>query len=115
MQTKPKVTKHDLLASEKLIIKSLMSPLAVLDDEKKQAPTAPAAANNLLGLCSIQDFSGVFGNHNSDLHATHADARGFYTYLNNWYTANYWYGDGSVKTWLYECRRGLHFLSFRAR
>jgi hypothetical protein len=102
MQTKPKVTKHDLLASEKLIIKSLMSPLAVLDDESKQAPTAPAAANNLLGLCSIQDFSGVFGNHNSDLHATHADARGFYTYLNNWYTANYWYGDGAVKTWLYE-------------
>ena len=50
----------------------------------------------------VLDFSGVFGNHNSDLSQTHNDARGFYTYLYNWYTANFWYVDGAVKSWLYE-------------
>ena len=63
--------------------------------------TAPAAPNNLLGVCSIQDFSGSLGNHNSDLHATHADAQGFYNYLYQWNTANFWFQDGNVKTWLY--------------
>jgi len=63
---------------------------------------APAAPNNLLGVCSIQDFSGSLGNHNSDLHQTHADALGFYQYLYQWYTANFYYKDGNVKTWLYE-------------
>ncbi|MVN20506.1 DUF6345 domain-containing protein [Mucilaginibacter arboris] len=67
----------------------------------KNIPQA-AAPNNLLGLCSIQDFSGSLGNHNSDLHATHADAQGFYNYLYNWYTANYYMKDGAVQTWLYE-------------
>ncbi len=61
-----------------------------------------AAPNNLLGLCSIQDFSGSLGNHNSDLHYTHADAQGFYNYLYNWYTANFYMKDGAVQTWLYE-------------
>lgn len=61
-----------------------------------------AAPNNLLGVCSIQDFSGSLGNHNNDLQYTHADAQGFYSYLQNWYTANYYMKDGAVQTWLYE-------------
>ena len=62
----------------------------------------PAPANNLFGLCSVQDFSGVFGNHNSDLTYTHADAQGFYSYMNIFYIPNYWFKDGGVQTWEYE-------------
>lgn len=102
MDTQNKPSKHDLLVSESLIIKALASPLSKTEQDNGNAKKTAAPANNLLGMCSIQDFSGVFGNHNSDLHETHADARGFYNYLYNWYTANFWYGDGAVKTWLYD-------------
>ncbi len=61
-----------------------------------------AAPNNLLGVCSIQDFSKSLGNHNADLKHTHEDALGFYKYLYQWYTANFYYKDENVKTWLYE-------------
>lgn len=79
--------------------KVIPSPFETTTDKNILQAAAP---NNILGLCSIQDFSGSLGNHNSDLHATHADAQGFYDYLHNWYTANFYYKDGAVKSWLYE-------------
>jgi hypothetical protein len=56
----------------------------------------------MYGFNSIQDFSGVFGNHNSDLSQTHADALGFHAYMANFYTKNFWFKDGGVQSWQYE-------------
>jgi hypothetical protein len=39
-------------------------------EEKTGSVGAPAPMNNMYGFNSIQDFSGVFGNHNSDLSQT---------------------------------------------
>lgn len=87
-------------------MENLLAEKAVPSPFEKKLPQAglqtAAAPNNILGLCSIQDFSGSLGNHNSDLHYTHGDAQGFYNYMYNWYTANFYMKDGAVKTWLYE-------------
>ena len=70
--------------------------------EKGDSVKGPAPMNNMYGFNSIQDFSGVFGNHNSDLSQTHADALGFHAYMANFYTKNFWFKDGGVQTWQYE-------------
>lgn len=52
------------------------------------------------GACSIEDFLPA-GSGGSDLYATHEDAEGFLDYPTQFRNANFWYKDGSVKSWMY--------------
>jgi len=92
--------------AEKVVSAKLKKPEnPFAGDAKEQfnkAVAAAAPANNMFGLGSIQDFSGVFGNHGSDLSQTHGDAQGFYDYMHNFYTPNYWFKDAGVQAWQYE-------------
>lgn len=73
--------------------------------EAKPAASMVGAAqpvNGMYGFNSIQDFSGTLGNHHSDLSQTHGDALGFNAYMAKFYTQNFWFKDGGVKSWQYE-------------
>jgi Family of unknown function (DUF6345) len=86
------------IKSPSVAIENLKSPFAHTSKDSLGANPA----NNTYGFSSIQDFSGVFGNHNSDLFATHGDAIGFHNYLHNFVEHNFWFKDGNVKTWQYS-------------
>ena len=95
---------------KKISIEDEVATISSLELGDLKSPFAPAEkgalgaapANNTFGFNSIQDFSGVFGNHNSDLHQTHGDALGFYNYLHNFVEPNFWFKDSGVQTWQYE-------------
>lgn len=55
------------------------------------------AANDSYGFCSIEDFPPGVG----DLGLTHDDAWGFYDYVDQFDTPNFWYQDGGVLAWIY--------------
>ena len=78
------------------------NPFAADAKPAKANVGAPQPVNGMYGFNSIQDFSGSLGNHNSDLHQTHGDALGFNAYMAKFYTQNFWFKDGGVKTWQYE-------------
>lgn len=52
---------------------------------------------DMYGACSIETFSSA-----SPLGLTHEDAAGWIDYVTRWTPGNFWYGDGSVKVWMYE-------------
>lgn len=56
-----------------------------------------AAANDMYGFCSIEDFPPGIG----DLSLTHDDAWGFYDYVDQFVTPNFWFQDGNVLSWIY--------------
>jgi len=93
---------QDVLDTETRTIelKSLKNPFA--RGGKSKGLTGGNTTANVYGLCSIQDFSQTLGTHAHDLSYTHADAQGFYNYLNNFYSANYWFMDSGVQSWGYE-------------
>ena len=77
----------------------------VLLDANPFAPTRASrkggvranAINDSYGFCSIEDFPAGIG----DLGATHEDAQGFYDYVRQFDTPNFWFRDGSVLSWIY--------------
>lgn len=67
-----------------------------------QSPIAQTRATisgsaDMYGACSIETFSSA-----SPLGLTHDDAAGWIDYVTRWTPGNFWYGDGSVKVWMYE-------------
>ncbi|MGH8866765.1 MAG: DUF6345 domain-containing protein [Actinomycetes bacterium] len=62
-----------------------------------RAGARAAAANDMYGFCSIEDFPPGIG----DLSATHDDAQGFYNYVAQFVTPNFWFRDASVLQWIY--------------
>lgn len=60
------------------------------------APRA-AAATDMYGFCSIEDFPPGIG----DLSRTHDDAQGFRDYVAQFVTPNFWFQDGNVLSWIY--------------
>jgi len=56
-----------------------------------------AAANDMYGVCSIEDFPPGIG----DLSLTHDNAWGFYDYVDQFVTPNFWFQDGNVLSWIY--------------
>jgi len=51
----------------------------------------------MYGFCSIETFLPGVG----DLSATHDDAQGFYNYVAQLETPNFWFQDGGVQSWIY--------------
>lgn len=66
-------------------------------------PAAPEAAAGdarggakIYGVCSIEKFC-----NQGALSLTHDDAQGFYNYVKQFTTPNFWYQDGGVQPWIY--------------
>ncbi|MDQ3222784.1 MAG: hypothetical protein M3Q75_04815 [Gemmatimonadota bacterium] len=79
------------------------APVALRGDDDPAAPehatrqVRAAAANDMYGFCSIETFLPGVG----DLSAAHDDAQGFYNYVAQFETPNFWFEDGGVQSWIY--------------
>jgi hypothetical protein len=74
------------------------NPAAEGDSLAGLAAAATAAASNMVGTMSVQDFQGMQLN----LSNTHASADGFRNYFTTWYTPNFARKDAGVSAWLYR-------------
>lgn len=83
---------------------SLISETPLMIMESPQAPEEPhtreiriGGSVDMYGACSIETFNSA-----NSLSSTHEDARGWLDYATQFTPANFWYGDGNVKVWMYE-------------
>lgn len=78
------------------------SPIGVLDEQGYENPgeatqrAARGTSDDYYGAFSIETFADAGG-----LSYTHEDAQGWYNYVAQFQTPNFWYKDGNVKPWAY--------------